>query len=178
MTRRRSILVFSTIVSVLLSAGLMAGPVAAVDGAGHVATWGDNAYGQLGDGTKTAHRTPKQIPSFGGIEDVEGGREHALAMTPGGTVYAWGSNQYGQVGNGSTTTTVLSPVQVFTNAIDIGAGHYSSFAVRNDGTVWGWGQNNTGQIGSATTATSVRKATLIRGLTGISIVDVAGGRNH
>jgi alpha-tubulin suppressor-like RCC1 family protein len=155
---------------------LGAPPVGGVDGAGRVATWGDNTYGQLGDGTRIDHLTPTLI-GLTGIEDVEGGREHALAMTSGGAVYAWGWNKQGQVGNGSTVSTVPSPVQVLTNAVDIGAGHYSSFAVKNDGTVWGWGQNTTGQIGTAT-ATLVRKPTKIAGLGGITIVEVAGGRNH
>ena len=73
---------------------------------------------------------------------------------------------------------VKSPVQILIDAIDIGAGHYSSFAVKVDGTVWGWGQNTTGQIGTATTALRVRTPKRIEGLGGVSIVDVAGGRNH
>jgi hypothetical protein len=99
-------------------------------------------------------------------------------LTSGGAVYAWGWNRHCQVGNGSTAYTVLAPVQVLTGAIDIGAGHYSSYAVKSDGTVWGWGQNTTGQIGPGTTETAVRTPTLIDGLDGIPIVDVAGGRNH
>jgi alpha-tubulin suppressor-like RCC1 family protein len=177
-TRQRSVLVVAAAVLAALCLPLTAGGASAVDGAGTVATWGDNTYGELGDGTKIAHRTPVEIPSFADIADVEGGREHALALTSGGAVYAWGWNRHGQVGNGSTAYTVLAPVQVLTGAIDIGAGHYSSYAVKSDGTVWGWGQNTTGQIGPGTTETAVRTPTLIDGLDGIPIVDVAGGRNH
>jgi len=175
-TRRRSVLVFVVLVVSSMLFGI--GRAAAVDGAGDVATWGDNTYGQLGDGTKIDHLTPEEIPTVSGIAQIEGGREHALALTSGGVVDAWGWNRKGQVGNGSTAFTVTKPVQVLTDAIDIGAGHYSSFAVKSDGTVWGWGQNASGQIGTGTTATQVRTPTKIEGLDGIAIADVAGGRNH
>ena len=157
---------------------LAAAPAIAVEGAGQVSTWGDNTYGQLGDGSTTDHLTPKLIPSLTGVQQVEGGREHVLALTTTGAVLAWGWNKHGQVGNGSIGGIVKSPVQVLTNVIDIGAGHYSSFAVKADGTVWGWGQNTSGQIGTGTTALRVRTPRRIEGLGGVSIVDVAGGRNH
>ena len=176
MPRHEKMLVVA--VMALAAVGWTASPTGAVDGAGGVATWGDNTYGQLGDGTRIDHLTPAEIPSLSDVATIEGGREHALALTPGGSVYAWGWNRKGQVGNGSTAYTVTKPVEVLTNAIDIGAGHYSSFAVKDDGTVWGWGQNSTGQIGTGTTATHVRTPTQIAGLDGIAIVDVAGGRNH
>ena len=157
---------------------LAAAPAIAVEGAGQVSTWGDNTYGQLGDGSTTDHLTPKLIPSLTGVQQVEGGREHVLALTTTGAVLAWGWNKHGQVGNGSIGGIVKSPVQVLTSVIDIGAGHYSSFAVKADGTVWGWGQNTSGQIGTGTTALRVRTPRRIEGLGGVSIVDVAGGRNH
>jgi len=177
MSRQRlSGLVVAGIVAFVLS--LTAAPSIAVDGAGQVSTWGDNTYGQLGDGSTTDHLTPKFVPSLAGVSQIEGGREHVLALTSAGTVFAWGWNKHGQVGNGAIGGIVKSPAQILTGATDIGAGHYSSFAVKADGTVWGWGQNTTGQIGSGTTALRVRTPTRIEGLDGLSIVDVAGGRNH
>jgi alpha-tubulin suppressor-like RCC1 family protein len=164
--------------SLLVVTVLAATPAGALSGAGRVATWGSNAYGQLGDGSTTDHRTPELVPSLHGVVQLEGGREHVLAMKANGDVLAWGWNAYGQIGNRSTASTVESPVRALANAVDIGAGHYSSFAVKANGTVWGWGQNTTGQIGTGTSATNVRTPTLIEGLEGVTIVDVAGGRNH
>ena len=174
--QRLSGLVVASIVAIVCS--LTPAPAVAVDGAGKVSTWGDNTYGQLGDGSTTDHLTPKLIPSLTGVQQLEGGREHVLGLTMTGAVLAWGWNKHGQVGNGSVGGIVKSPVQVLTGAIDVGAGHYSSFAVKADGTVWGWGQNTTGQIGPGTTALRVRTPRRIEGLDGVSIVDVAGGRNH
>jgi len=145
--------------------------------AGDVWAWGSNAYGQLGDGTLTAHRTPAVVPGATSVVDVEGGREHVLALTSGGTVLAWGWNRYGQVGNGSTNTTVKTPRSVLSNADSIAAGHYSSFAVLADGTMRAWGRNDTGQLGDGTT-TNRRSPVAVSGPTGVRIVQVAGGRNH
>jgi alpha-tubulin suppressor-like RCC1 family protein len=169
-------LVVAGIIAIVCS--LVAAPAVAVEGAGQVSTWGDNTYGQLGDGSTTDHLTPKLIPSLTDVQQVEGGREHVLALTTTGAVLAWGWNKHGQVGNGSIGGIVKSPVPVLTGVIDIGAGHYSSFAVKADGKVWGWGQNTSGQIGTGTTALRVRTPRRIEGLDGVSIVDVAGGRNH
>ena len=149
----------------------------AVTAPGELWNWGANAYGQLGDGSFSPHRTPEPIPGLGTVHAAEGGREHALALTPGGVVYAWGWNLFGQVGSGSSASTVPTPASVLTDVIDIGAGHYSSFAVKSDGTAWAWGRNETGQLGDGTSTTR-RVPTRIQGLAGHTIVDVAGGRNH
>lgn len=164
-------------ISSLLAIGLVATPVAAAGGSGVVWNWGANMYGQLGDGTFTAHRSPRLVPSLPELAAVEGGREHALALTPSGNVYAWGWNAYGQVGSGATGPTVATPLRILSNVVDIGAGHYSSFAVTDDGSVWSWGRNDTGQLGDGTT-TNRRLPVRVTGLASHTIVDVAGGRNH
>ena len=159
-----------------LAALAPAGGAGAVTGAGAVWNWGANNYGQLGDGSSTAHLNPKALPGNLSILQLEGGREHALARTASGDVYAWGWNKYGQVGNGSSAGTIKSPAKVMSGASDIGAGHYSSFAVKS-GAVWAWGRNDTGQLGDGS-KTNRRSPVQVSGLSGLTIVQVAGGRNH
>ncbi len=152
------------------------GSVGAVTGAGAVWNWGANNYGQLGDGTTAAHLNPKALPGNLSILQLEGGREHALVRTASGDVYAWGWNKYGQVGNGSSSGMIKSPAKVLSGADDIGAGHYSSFAVKN-GAAWAWGRNDTGQLGDGS-KTNRRTPVQVSGLSGVTVVQVAGGRNH
>ncbi len=117
----------------------------AVRSDGTVWAWGDNQYGQLGDGTRTNQSTP-----------VAAGYGHSLALRSDGTVWAWGSNTVGQVGSGVISFYQLTPVQVtgLTGVTKISAGATFSLALRSDGTVWAWGANQAGELGNGATANS------------------------
>ena len=76
-----------------------------------VMVWGDNNYGQLGNGTTTESTTPVRVSNLSGVKDIAGGAHHSLALKSDGTVISWGRNDTGQLGNG-TTTDSPTPVQV------------------------------------------------------------------
>ena len=78
---------------------------------GTVWAWGDNGYGQLGDGTTTDRTTPVQVSGLSGVTAIAAGCYHTVALKSDGTVWAWGYNGYGQLGDG-TTTQRTTPVQV------------------------------------------------------------------
>ncbi len=141
---------------------------------GMVWTWGSNLYGQLGDGTTTAHALPA-LGSLTGVTAVAAGTDHSLALKAG-TVWAWGRNSYGQLGDGSNVNRSL-PVAVtgITGVIAITAGDAHSFALKSDGTVWAWGHNNYGQIGDGS-GTDRWAPVQVSGLSGVSAL--AGGFNH
>jgi alpha-tubulin suppressor-like RCC1 family protein len=66
---------------------------------GTVWAWGDNADGQLGDGTVGPVRmTPAQVAGLTGVVAVGAGDLHSLAVKGDGTVWAWGNNDSGQLG--------------------------------------------------------------------------------
>ncbi len=80
--------------------------------------WGDNTYGQLGDGTTTFHPNAVQVLDIGGgpslltgVVAATGGLNHSLAVLSDGRIAAWGSNVSGQLGDGTTTDRTI-PVQV------------------------------------------------------------------
>ena len=72
--------------------------------------WGDNFFGQLGDGTNTDSSTPVQVKDptdptgyLTGLQEMAaGGSWFSLALKNDGTVWSWGSNGSGQLGSGST----------------------------------------------------------------------------
>ena len=133
----------------------------ALKSGGIVYAWGDNRYGQLGNGSLISSMQPIQVSGLTGISKVAAGGNgasfgsgHNVALKNDGTLWAWGDNAYGQLGDGSKTNRT-TPVQVIglTGAIDIAAGDSYSVAVRSDGTVFTWGSNDKGKLGDGTLAT-------------------------
>ncbi|WFE39282.1 RCC1 domain-containing protein [Micromonospora sp. WMMD998] len=89
-----------------------------------VLTWGANALGELGDGTRVNRSTPVRVCAVGqvapcsrflfGIRVIAAGGLHSMALMTGYTVATWGGNEFGQLGDGtrtdrSTPVGVLAP---------------------------------------------------------------------
>lgn len=143
---------------------------------GTVWAWGDNTYGQLGDGTQINRNTPVEAAGVTGATDVSAGGFHSLAATNTGSVWTWGYNGYGELGSGNTSNRPTPlPVSNFTGAVKVAGGYYHSLVLRSDGTVWGFGYNGYGQLGDGTTTqrTSPVQAIGISGMTAI-----AAGQYH
>lgn len=116
---------------------------------GTVCTWGENLFGQLGDGTNTPRLRPVGVPGLDNVSAISAGRGHVLAMKRDGSVWAWGWNGMGQLGDG-TQIDRTRPVQVrnVNDATAISAGSLThSLALRSDGLVLAWGNNYSGQLG-------------------------------
>jgi alpha-tubulin suppressor-like RCC1 family protein len=121
-----------------VSAGERYLAVLAADGT--VWTWGDNAIGQLGDGTNINRSIPAAVPNLVDIISLEAGGSHALALQSDGHVMAWGDNSYGQLGTGDTTSSSMPKViPTLPKVRRIAAGFLRSAALTKDGTVWTWG---------------------------------------
>jgi alpha-tubulin suppressor-like RCC1 family protein len=123
----------------------------AVKSDGTLWSWGDNIFGQLGDGsTAYSSMTPVQVPSLTGVVAVSAGHQHSLAVKSDGTFWAWGRNENGQLGDGTTVEQRTTPVNLLGGVVAVAAGSYHSLAVKSDGTLWAWGNNVRGQLGDGT----------------------------
>jgi alpha-tubulin suppressor-like RCC1 family protein len=126
---------------------------------GHVLGWGDNAFGQLGNGTTTGSDTPVRvkIPKGTKITAIRAGCDFSLALTSRHHVLAWGDNGFGQLGNG-TTTDSDRPVRVklsrHNKVTAISAGHDFSLARTAKGHARAWGSGAFGQLGNGATSNS------------------------
>ncbi len=126
--------------------------IVALKSDGSLWTWGDNQYGQLGDGTTTGSLTPKQIGT--GFSTVAAGDFSSFAVKSDGSLWAWGDNMTGQLGDG-TVLSSSTPKQVgtgFSSVASISNYSFHTVAIKLDGTVWAWGNNRSGQLGDATVA--------------------------
>ena len=129
------------LVAVCLAACLAAvGGAAAAAQTGTVSSFGSDEFGQLGDGAAGSSTTPVAVSGLSGVVQIDGGREHVVALKSDGSVWAWGHNQYGEVGDG-TRANRQSPVQVpglgaGSGVIAVEAGRYSTMALKSNGTVW------------------------------------------
>jgi alpha-tubulin suppressor-like RCC1 family protein len=64
--------------------------------------WGDNTFGEIGDGTTTRRVSPRQLTLTGAIQ-VFAGTTESSAVFSGGTLLAWGGDSHGDLGIGVPT---------------------------------------------------------------------------
>jgi alpha-tubulin suppressor-like RCC1 family protein len=76
-----------------------------------VKCWGNNDYGQLGNGTNTRFLFPTLTSGLTGATAISAGYFHSCALFADSTVKCWGYNVYGGLGNG-TNTDSNTPVSV------------------------------------------------------------------
>lgn len=140
-----------------------------------VACWGDNLFGQLGDGTTSDRYTA--VTSVGlstGIQSIELGYYHSCALTTVGSVKCWGRNNYGQLGDSTTTqrTAAIEPNGLSAAVHEVKLGYYHTCALTTLGSVKCWGRNDYGQLGDGSTTdrtTAVDAIGLTAGVQAISL---------
>ncbi|GIV95657.1 MAG: hypothetical protein KatS3mg057_0314 [Herpetosiphonaceae bacterium] len=147
--------------------------------------WGDNWYGQLGDGSTTSSASPVVVGGATPLTDIvalSAGGAHTCALLADGTARCWGDNWYGQLGDGSTTSSA-SPVVVggatpLTNVLALSAGYAHSCALVADGSARCWGANGAGQLGDGTT-TSSASPVVVGGATPLTnVLALSAGSYH
>lgn len=118
---------------------------------GTVMAWGQNNYGQCGNGSNNNCLLPVPVAGLTNVAAISGGWEAALVLESNGTVRAWGLNGNGELGDG-TTNNRFAPVPVIglSNIVSAWEGDENSMALRADGTVWKWGENQFGELGNGT----------------------------
>ena len=106
--------------------------------------WGDNQYGELGDGTTDNSLIPVEISGNATWKIVSAGTLHSCGLKTDDTAWCWGYNT-GSLGDG-TTNNSLTPIEVSGSATwkIIAAGNRSSCGIKSDGSAWCWGENSNG----------------------------------
>lgn len=128
--------------------------------------WGDNASGELGNGTTVSSTVP--VPVYTGgvlagvtLTQIVAGVVFSCALSSAGAVYCWGANNKGQLGNNGTANSSV-PVAVYTGGVlsgltitQISGGSSGQVCVLSStGLAFCWGGNTGGQLGNGTTTSS------------------------
>ena len=136
---------------------------------GEVVSWGNNSFGQLGDGSYTDRAEPIYVRVEGGdrlqnIAMISAGLTHVYALTNDGYVYAWGNNNKNQLGTGNDIAysypqkIVDEKGNSISNIKSISAGGNFGLFLRNDGYVYAVGAyKGTDILANGTRVYSVKK---------------------
>ena len=131
----------------------------ALDNEGKVYTWGDNSYGQLGNGTGGEYGDYSNVPicisdipnnALNGknIVEVQSNSSTMIVLDKEGKVYTWGYNKYGQLGNG-TNRDSNKPICISDlkdnalngkNIVEVQSEGFTMIALDNEGKVYTWGE--------------------------------------
>ncbi len=151
----------------------------AIDGSTGLKCWGDNTFGQIGDGTKAQRNAATQVVGLPfNVVDVVAGERHTCALRPNGNVKCWGSNGGGRLGDGTTdpSGTPVLVVNMPPGTIKLAAGQSHTCALFGGGSIRCWGNNSDGQLGDGSTSNRSTPV-LVVGLPGPA-VDLTAGVSH
>jgi hypothetical protein len=121
--------------------------------------WGDQTYGELGNGISADGKSSLPVRVTGPLTaaatftQVSAGGSHVCALISGGSAYCWGRDDALQLGGGdvikanASTPVPAAPGKVFKQ---IAAGRSFTCGLQADGVTFCWGDNTLGQLGRGT----------------------------
>ena len=127
---------------------------------GKLYTWGENTYGQLGNGALSPSMDPVQVGLATDWKKVVTGNRITYAIKTNGDVYAWGYNEDGRLGLGDNSNK-SSPTRItsLSNIADISTGKSGvpnmtsgsiytgsihTLALATNGKIYSWGSTGSG----------------------------------
>lgn len=142
---------FAASKTVAISAG-MAHTIALKED-GTVWAWGDNTYGQLGNGTFVNSPYPVKVKGLTDIVEIVAGGYHNIVRKADNTIWTWGKGDKGQLCSGMSNRSIPTKILPYNTRYRIAAGqNHTIYAYANN--IYGFGDNSYGQLCSTTKNTN------------------------
>lgn len=142
---------------------------AAIQTDGSLWMWGNNEYGQLGNGRKyntdngPFDRFYQSVPVrvMDDVNAVSLGGSHTAVIKSDGSLWMFGDNGMGQLGNGYTGDRMINqgrgdfpvqtvPMKLMDGVASVSSGSFHTIIVKTDGSVWLSGRSSYGNLGTIT----------------------------
>ena len=148
--------------------------------------FGDNYYGQLGNGTFAKSTVPIKITSANVVQ-VSCGNNHTGVITANNKLWMFGNNSYGQLGNGTVANSNV-PIEInlvdgqvdgqvdgLANPVQVSCGNGYTGVLTREGHLYMFGSNEIGELGYG----RVRRSYTPVKLEGLNdIIQISCGHHH
>jgi alpha-tubulin suppressor-like RCC1 family protein len=116
--------------------------------------WGDNGYGQLGDGSTVRKKVPTAVSGGGSWKFVTVWGESTCGIKNDDSLWCWGRNDYGQLGDGTSTSKSV-PTAISGGGLwqDVTLVFRNACGIKIDKSLWCWGYNKHGAVGDGMSVT-------------------------
>lgn len=131
---------------------------------GSVVAWGNNRFGQLGDGSYERRLVPVEVKGIRNAIAITARGNASFALLADGSVVGWGSNgakgelaqprpDYEGDTHGLIKTNLPIPIRNLPKIRALVTDTHT-LAIAMDGSVWSWGEDNYGQLGTGQSGTT------------------------
>ena len=161
--------------------------VCGVTEGGDVYCWGENDFGQVGDGTQVDKALPARVQGDLQFRLVSAGWRFTCGIVTTGAAYCWGRGEWGQLGDGrianSSTPVPVASAERFAS-LTVGSNNIVC-GVTEEAELFCWGLNFGGAVGAETSETcTLNQFSLpcapnpVRVAPGVSFKQVAAGQSY